>query len=78
MTAEELIRQLQSFPPETKVVVRGFEDGYNDILKLKALNIKAIEKETHWFDGEYEKSDEPDAIGSIYLYGENKNPTGDK
>jgi hypothetical protein len=35
MTASELIKLLQEFPPDTKIVVRGYEDGYNDIIKLR-------------------------------------------
>jgi len=35
MTASELIILLQKFPPETKIVVRGYEDGYNDIIELR-------------------------------------------
>ena len=27
MTVQELINQLQTLPPETKVVIRGYEDG---------------------------------------------------
>ena len=37
MTAQELIQHLQTLPPDTKIVVRGYEDGYNDILKLKEV-----------------------------------------
>jgi len=29
MTTTELIQQLQALPAQTKVVVRGYEDGYN-------------------------------------------------
>ena len=35
MTVQELINHLQTLSPETKVVIRGYEDGYNDILKGK-------------------------------------------
>jgi hypothetical protein len=76
MTAAELIQQLQILPPEAIVVVRGYEDGYNDVLKLRVLKIKPNEN-AHWFEGEYEESDDPDAIDSIDLYGENQNPIKD-
>lgn len=32
MTLQKMIIHLQNRPPETKVVVRGYEDCYNDIL----------------------------------------------
>ena len=35
MIAQELIQHLKTLPPNTKIVVRGYEDGYNDILQLK-------------------------------------------
>jgi hypothetical protein len=40
MTAQELIHQLQTLPPHTKIVVRGYEDGFNNILQLKEVKIK--------------------------------------
>lgn len=76
MTAQELIQHLQTLPPNTKVVVRGYEDGYNDILKLKEVKIKP-KTDAYWYDGEYEDSTETDAITAINLYGENQNPKDD-
>jgi len=40
MTAAELIKYLKQIHPDTKIVVRGYEDGYNDILKLRKVRIK--------------------------------------
>jgi IS1 family transposase len=40
MTASELINFLQQVHPDTKIVVRGYEDGYNDIQKLRKIRIK--------------------------------------
>jgi len=57
MTAQELIKHLQILPPTTKIVVRGYEDGYNDILKLKEVKIKA-KADAYWFDGEFENSND--------------------
>ena len=76
MTAQELINHLQNLPPETKVVVRGYEDGYNDIQELRSVRIKPNEN-SHWYDGKYEDSKDDDAIDAIDLFGENKNPKDD-
>ncbi len=76
MTALELINHLQNLPPETKVVVRGYEDGYNDILQLKRVKIKH-KNDSHWYDGEFEYSNDADAIDAIDLFGENQNPIDD-
>ena len=73
MTAQELIIHLQTLPPDTKVVVRGYEDGYNDILKVRALKIKPNEN-SNWYDGEYIDNVDFDAIEAIDLFGENENP----
>ena len=76
MTAHELIKQLQTIAPETKIVVRGYEDGYNDILQLNAVKIKP-KSDAYWFGGDYEKSTDTDAIDAVDLYGENQNPKDD-
>ncbi|MEI8366623.1 MAG: hypothetical protein WCF65_09440 [Parachlamydiaceae bacterium] len=76
MTAQELIIHLKTLPPETKVVVRGYEDGYNDILKIRTVKIKHNEN-SRWYDGEYDNSEDSDAINALDLFGENKNPKDD-
>jgi hypothetical protein len=35
----ELIEQLQKLPPETRVVVDGYEDGYDDIKNIETLSL---------------------------------------
>jgi hypothetical protein len=72
MTATELIRFLQEFPPNTKIVVRGYEDGYNDILKLRQVKIK-YNPDAAWYYGIYSDSEEADAILAVDLFGENPN-----
>ncbi len=76
MTAQELIKHLQTLPPHTTVVVRGYENGYNNILKLKEVKIK-LNPNAYTWDGEYENSDDADAIIAIDLYGENQHPKDD-
>lgn len=70
MTASELIRLLQEYPPDTKIVVRGYEDGYNDILKLRQVKIKN-NLGAAWYYGVYSDSEEKDAIHAVDLFGEN-------
>lgn len=76
MTAQELINQLQTLPPDTKVVIRGYEAGYNDILRLKKVKIRP-KVDAYWFDGEFEDCNDAEALDAIDLYGENKNPKDD-
>ena len=72
MTAQELIKQLQTLAPETKIVVRGYEDGYNDILKLRLVKIKLNESK-EWYYGEYEDNSEENSIEAVELFGDNRN-----
>ena len=76
MTASELIKQLQTLPPDTKIVISGYEDGYNDILKLKPVRIKP-KPDAEWYLGVYEDSADADAIDAVDLFGENTNPKDD-
>ena len=76
MDVRSLIHHLQTLPPETKVVVRGYEDGYNDILQLKQVSIMPKVNAFFW-DGEYEESSDANAIDAVELYGENQNPVDD-
>jgi len=71
MTVAELLIRLAQAPPDAKVVVRGYENGYNDIFELRSLSVRQ-NPEAKWYDGEYEKSDSTDAIEAIEIYGENK------
>jgi hypothetical protein len=72
MTAIELINLLQEQPPEIKVVIRGYEDGYNDIRQLKPLKLRH-DINAKWYYGEYFEEDSPHWLDAIELYGENKN-----
>ena len=60
MTVKELIAELQKHPPETRVVVSGYEDGLDDISRLISTSIVPTPKpkpyEGRW---ESDKSGEP-------------------
>lgn len=53
-------------------MVRGYEDGYNDIRQLKPLKLRR-EINAKWYYGEYFNDDSENSIDAIELYGENKN-----
>jgi hypothetical protein len=71
MTAQELIQLLQNLPPHTKIVVRGYEDGYNDILRLNEVKIKP-NADAEWYDGEYIDTNDAEATLAIDLFGVNQ------
>ncbi len=66
MTINELIAELRKHPPQTRVVVSGYEDGLDDISRLIATSISPKPKpkpyEGRW---EIEESGEP----AIFLFG---------
>ncbi len=72
MNASEIIEKLKTIPPNTKIVVRGYEDGYNDIIKLVPLKIE-LAKDPEWYYGVYFESESPEAIDACELFGENAN-----
>lgn len=71
MTAGELIYELQKLSSDTRILVRGYEDGYNDILKLIPVKIKLNVSE-HWYEGQHGKSHNNEGIIAVELFGENK------
>ncbi len=75
MTVKELIEELKKRNPDKKVVIRGYEDGYNDILKINELNIVPNPRQKNWYCGEYEEAyeekDMKTSAPAIELYGDN-------
>ena len=71
MTAQELIQLLHARPPHTKIVVRGYEDGYNNILRLNEVKIKP-KADAEWYDGEYIDTNDAEATLAIDLFGVNQ------
>lgn len=74
MTIQELIDKLKTFPPETLVVVRGYEEGYNDISILKEISLE-LDANEEWYYGQHTISKDSNAPKAIVLLGENKNAT---
>lgn len=72
MTVQELIDALSQFPPETPVVVRGYESGYNDVHDVTEENIQ-IGVNTTWYYGAHGTNDEmleplPDVLFTKVAY----------
>ena len=40
MTIEELVRLLATYPPDMRVVVNGYEDGYDDLSPEQLRRVK--------------------------------------
>jgi hypothetical protein len=70
MTVSELIENLAEVPSDARVVVAGYESGFNDIQELKKVVIKLDQKD-EWYYGAHEESEI--GIDAIALLGQNHN-----
>lgn len=84
MNIRELIEALSKFDPETRVVVAGYEEGFNDITQIQTQRI-LLNAYRDWFYGSHAKAGNervrqllPDAdeTMAIALIGENRNTEG--
>jgi hypothetical protein len=67
MTVRELIELLQKLPQNARVIVQGYEDGYNDIGDAQAIPIK-INVNEEWYYGNHDDpriGDTPDEIAIL-------------
>ena len=48
MTVNELIAELQKHPPETRVVVSGYEQGFDDVSRLASISIARKPNAKEW------------------------------
>jgi hypothetical protein len=71
MTARELIKALGKFPPETRVVVAGYEAGYNDISKIDEIRLQP-DANAEWWYGQHDKAEDDAGEPAVYLTGENQ------
>ena len=62
MNVDQLIKRLQMYPPDLRVVVRGYEGGYNDVDIFEKLKI-VLDYHSAWYYGKHEDVE--------YLYGNN-------
>ena len=60
MNVQQLIEELQKHPPEMRVIVNGYEGGYNDLdspeQKSIRLNVHLPDK---WYYGRHDDEDYP-------------------
>ena len=60
MTAEELIQLLAQYPPNLRVVVNGYEDGYDDLSPEQVSAVKiALNTGKHRWEGQH---GDPDSL----------------
>ena len=71
MTIKELIELLVQYPQEARVVVAGYEGGYNDIANINPIPLQLnVHKE--WYYGQHERAGENVGEQAVLLEGMNK------
>jgi len=75
MKVGELITQLQTLDPNSRVMVRGYEDGVNDVLEVRSIRI-VKNKNTKWYDGLYAITLDGSGEPVVEIWGDN--PEGKK
>jgi len=53
MNVGQLIEQLKNYPQDLRVVVRGYEGGYNDVDTFETLNL-VLNYYDEWYYGKHE------------------------
>lgn len=74
MTVSELIAALKNYPSDTRVIVMGYESGYDDITMVKQIAIMPEEKPV-WYKGRYDDAPSEkagQAERAVLVYGRNE------
>ena len=57
MTVKELIDQLASEDPNMRVVIQGYEQGYDEVHELEYAHIvQSTDKHRPWWNGEFNQT----------------------
>jgi hypothetical protein len=52
MNVQQLIKQLQKYPPNMRVIRKGYESGFDDISKVERREI-IVNHNDCWWEGKY-------------------------
>jgi len=63
MKVIELIKILQEFPETTKVLIEGYETGYDEITSVEEKVVYPKEKKDRWWNGYYQDSNVDKILG---------------
>ena len=73
MKVNDLIKKLEKFPAESRVVVAGYEDGLADVINAKEISIK-LEANKEWYYGRHEETapGESGAVMAVIIIAERR------
>jgi len=64
MTVKELIEELKKYPGDARVLVEGYENGYDDARHALVGNF-VKKKRPQWWDGDYDHAQDADGAGDF-------------
>ena len=68
MTVSELTQLLATYPPDMRVVVNGYEEGYDDLeqhlISVKEIRLDAGNK---WWEGRHREAEDTRTTGSAIV-----------
>ena len=68
MTVDELIKLLATYPPDMRVVVNGYEEGYDDLedhlVSVREIRLDAGNK---WWEGRHREAENTRTTGSAVV-----------
>jgi len=67
MTVSELIEELSKHSGNIRVVIRGYEDGVDDIQTLKILKLK-LDTNKQWYYGKHSVAEDNDNYDEFGLF----------
>jgi len=67
MIIEELIQQLQKYPKNCRVVVQGYEDGYDEVTNVWEISIKPNTSH-EWYNGKYIENDKIASETAVVIF----------
>lgn len=57
MNVGELIEKLKTYPQDLRVVVHGYEDGYEDVTDFEIIKVILNVNTTRWYYGDHAYAD---------------------
>ena len=64
MTVQKLIKELQKMPPRARVVVAGYEEGYDDVDSVEPLRLNLNVGAADWA-GDHSAADEENGLPAV-------------
>ena len=65
------VENFQPLPRDMKVVTEGYEEGYDDVVKVEIIRVQPSE-DAKWYNGTYSVSKDSNAISAVFINGNNK------